>query len=187
LVRDKYADGEDYFFYVGAVQPRKNVHRLIAAFDQFKATTKSTKKLLIGGRFAWQTGEVKTAYDKAIHQKDIVFLGYLQNEEVPLLMGAAFALTYVSLFEGFGLPLVEAMNTGIPFITADVSSMPEVAGKAGLLVDPFSETAITEAMQQLERDSVLYQQLINECGKQKLKFQWATAAAKVYALLKEIV
>jgi len=159
---------------------------LISAFDQFKANSNSPKKLLIGGRFAWQTGEVKSAYDQAVNKEDIVFLGYLQNEEVPLLMGAAFALTYVSLFEGFGLPLVEAMNTGIPFITSNISSMPEVAGKAGLLVDPYSEAAITSALQQLESDEALYQQLINECGKQKVKFQWATAAESVYALLKEM-
>ncbi|MFK7808939.1 MAG: glycosyltransferase family 4 protein, partial [Saprospiraceae bacterium] len=145
-IRNQYADGQQYFFYVGAVQPRKNVHRLISAFDQFKEKTKSPMKLLIGGRFAWQTGEVTTAYNNATHQSDIEFLGYLSNEEVPKLMGAAYALTYVSLFEGFGLPLVEAMNCEVPFITSDCSSMPEVAGEAGLLVDPYDENKIVEAL-----------------------------------------
>jgi len=186
-IRKKYAGGQEYFFYVGAVHPRKNVHRLIAAFDQFKTNTKSKKKLLIGGRFAWKTGAVKSAYDNAIHQEDIVFLGYLKNEEVPKLMGAAFALTYVSLFEGFGLPLVEAMNCGVPFITSNCSSMPEVAGDAGMLVSPESIPEIYQALQELEENKALYQQLINNGRKQQLKFSWELASEQVYDLLIALV
>ena len=183
LTREKYADGQEYFFYVGAVQPRKNVHRLIAAFDQFKIESGSPMKLLIGGRFAWQTGEVKSAYDSAQHKTDITFLGYLDNEEVPKLMGAAYALTYVSLFEGFGLPLVEAMNCGVPFITSNCSSMPEVAGDAGLLVNPESVEELTAALLKISTDEALYQQLIHNCGKRKVQFSWEKAARSVYEKL----
>jgi len=186
-IRKKYTEGEEYFFYVGAVHPRKNVHRLITAFDQFKTNTSSKKKLLIGGRFAWKTGDVKLAYDNAKHKEDIVFLGYLKNEEVPELMGAAFALTYVSLFEGFGLPLVEAMNCGVPFITSNCSSMPEVAGEAGMLVNPESVLEISQALQKIESDKTLYQQLINNGEKQKLNFSWELAAQQVYDLMVELV
>ena len=187
LIQEKYAEGQEYFFYVGAVHPRKNVHRLISAFDQFKSNTKSKKKLLIGGRFAWKTGEVKLAYDNAIHQEDILFLGYLKNEEVPRLMGAAYALTYVSLFEGFGLPLVEAMNCGVPFITSNCSSMPEVAGDAGMLVSPESLSEITQALERIESDKALYQQLVYNGKKQKLAFSWKVAAKRVYALMYDLV
>ena len=186
-IQKQYADGQEYFFYVGAVHPRKNVHRLITAFDQFKTKTKSKKKLLIGGRFAWKTGEVKLAYDNASHQDDIVFLGYLKNEEVPKLMGAAYALTYVSLFEGFGLPLVEAMNCGVPIISSDCSSMPEVAGDAGILVNPDSVAEIAQAIQRIEEDKVLYQQLVYNCEKQKLAFSWELAAKQVYDLMLDLV
>jgi len=185
-IREKYAAGEDYFFYVGAVHPRKNVHRLIAAFDQFKTNTNSNKKLLIGGRFAWKTGEVKSAYDNAVHKADILFLGYLKNEEVPQLMGAAFALTYVSLFEGFGLPLVEAMNCGVPLISSNSSSMPEVTGDAGMLVNPESVLEISQALQTIESDKVLYQQLIHNGEKQKRMFSWELAAQQIYRLMLEL-
>lgn len=186
-IRKKYADGESYFFYVGAVHPRKNVHRLITAFDQYKTNTKSKKKLLIGGRFAWKTGVVKSAYDQANHKSDILFLGYLKNEEVPLLMGAAFALTYVSSFEGFGLPLVEAMNCGVPLITSNCTSMPEVAGDAAMLVSPESVLEISQALQKMDEDKALYQQLINNGEKRKKLFRWDFAAQQIYKLMVELV
>jgi glycosyltransferase involved in cell wall biosynthesis len=185
-VKNQYTAGADYFFYVGAVQPRKNIHRLMEAFDQFKTKTKAPLKLLIGGRFAWQTGEVTTAYHNATHKSDIVFLGYLDNEEVPRLMGAAYALTYVSLFEGFGLPLVEAMNCGVPFITSNGSSMTEVAGRAGLLVDPFDVGSIVKALLEIYENKIRYAELI-EMGKlEKERFSWTRAAERVYDLLNDL-
>ena len=185
-VRKKYAEGQPYFFYVGAVQPRKNIHRLIEAFDIFKQITGVSFKLLIAGRFAWQTGPVKTAYTKAVHQKDIVFLGYVPDEDLPLLMGAAFALTYISLFEGFGLPLVEAMQCNIPIITSEISSMPEVAGNAALLVDPASTDTVVQAMQQLYEDENLYRQLVEAGELQRRKFSWDMAAESIYTILKNV-
>ena len=104
-IRKEYADGEPYFFYVGAVHPRKNVHRLIAAFDRFKKRTNSSVKLLIAGRFGWQTGPVKTAYEQARFKDDIVFLGFVEDKELPRLMGASLALTYVSPFIELALAL----------------------------------------------------------------------------------
>ncbi len=186
-VRQQYAGGQPYFFYVGAIQPRKNVHRLIGAFDRFKEQTGSPMKLLIGGRLAWQTGEVTHAYNNAVHKLDISFLGYLNHEEVPRLMGAAFALTYVSLFEGFGLPLVEAMYCEVPFITADVSSMPEVAGSAGLLVPPHDVEAIGEAMVRLYNDPDLYRQLLESGREERGRFRWDSAAEQAFQVLNSII
>ncbi|MFT4666534.1 MAG: glycosyltransferase involved in cell wall biosynthesis [Polaribacter sp.] len=182
-VREKHANGQEYFFYVGAVQPRKNVHRLISAFDLFKEKTKAPIKLLIGGRFAWQTGDVSDAYNNAIHKSDVHFLGYLSNEEVPKLMGAAYALTYVSLFEGFGLPLVEAMNCEVPFITSNCSSMPEVAGKAGILVDPYELDNITNALLDIYNNKKRYADLVENGKIERERFSWAGAAEQVYQLL----
>jgi len=182
-VRRKYADGMPYFFYVGAVHPRKNVHRLIAAFDRFREATGSPMRLLIGGRFAWQTGEVRTAFEAAKHNKDIRFLGYLSDDELPELTASAFACTYVSLLEGFGVPLLEAMNCDVPIITSNASSMPEVAGKAGLLVDPYSVGEIANAMQRICQEDALYEQLV-ACGReQRQRFSWDRAAAVVYGSL----
>lgn len=178
-IRTQYAEGQAYFFYIGSINPRKNVHRLIMAFDQFKQQSSSSIKLLIGGRFGWQTGEVKTAYEAAQHQKDIVFLGYVSDQELPRLTGAALALTYVSLFEGFGVPLLEAMKCGVPVITSEVSSMPEVVGEAGLLVNPYSVEDIAEKMEIILKKKELRKALIEKGKLQAQKFSWDIATDAV--------
>ena len=180
-------EGGDFFLFVGAVHPRKNVHRLIAAFDVFKKQTFSPLKLVICGRFAWQTGLVKTAFDKAIHKKDIIFTGYVPDEDVPKLTASAYAIVYTSLFEGFGLPILEAMNCDVPVITSNVSSMPEVAGDAALLVNPESVSEIAEAMQLLIENVKLRQGLINRGRLQRQKFSWDKTAAIIYQNLLKIV
>jgi len=180
----KYSKGQAYFFYIGAVHPRKNIHRVITAFDQFKKSTNASTKLLIAGRFAWQTGVVKDAYDQANFKADIKFLNYVADEEVPLLMGSALGFVYVSLFEGFGIPLLEAMNCEVPIITADVSSMPEVVGDAAISVSPESIKAIQNAMIEIYAQPKKRDSLINAGKKQKEQFSWDQTANKLMNSLK---
>lgn len=179
-IQKQFSEGKNYFFYIGAVHPRKNVHRLIAAFNDFKERTKSNFKLLIAGRFSWQTGEVKSAYDHSEHQSDIDFLGYVEDALLPKLMGSAFALTYVSTFEGFGVPLLEAMHCEIPIITSERSSMSEVVGKAAILANPFEIDGISSAMQQIVEDADLRRQLIDRGKKQRQKYSWQKATDVIY-------
>lgn len=186
VVKEQFSQGKDYFFYVGAIHPRKNVHRLIEAFDQFKSHTGSDLKLLLAGRFAWKTGAVKDAYDQALHKEDIQFLGYISEEELTQLMGAAFALTYVSNFEGFGIPLLEAMHCDVPVITANVSSMPEVVGEAGLTVNPSDIMAICQAMKTLFQDDNLRQSLVAKAQEQRNKFTWERAAITCYDAISDV-
>ncbi len=178
LIRDKHSGGVPYFFYVGAVHPRKNVDRLIRAFGLFKQNTNAPEKLLITGRLAWQTEAVKLAWEQSPHQQDIIFLGYV--DDLGVLMAAAKALVYVSLFEGFGLPILEAMHCDVPVITANLSSMPEVAGDAALLVDPLSETEIASAMQLIGQDEEKRRSLIDKGQKQRQKFSWDKAAEQIW-------
>ncbi|MEM9847695.1 MAG: glycosyltransferase family 1 protein [Bacteroidota bacterium] len=185
-IRAEYSEGKEYFFYVGAVHPRKNVHRLIAAFDQFKQQTKSDTQLLIAGRFSWQTGAVKTAYDLAKYQAAIHFLGYVSDDLLPQLMGSALAITYISTFEGFGVPLLEAMHCEVPIITANVSSMPEVAGEAALLVDPFQVDAIAAAMCTLQADKQIRENLVARAKSQRKLFSWESAAQVVYEACEKV-
>ena len=179
-VREKYAGGQPYFFYVGAVHPRKNVHRLIAAFDRFKNETGATAKLLIAGRFTWKAGAVQDAFRSAKHRQDIDFLGFVDDKTLAKLMAAALACTYVSLFEGFGVPILEAMHCDVPVITSSVSSMPEVAGEAGLLVNPESIEEIAAAMQQIWENEHLRNELILKGKQQRQLFNWQKAADIVY-------
>lgn len=186
LTKNKFSEGKDYFFFVGAVHPRKNVHRLISAFDAFKQRTNSDKKLLIAGRFAWQTGVVKTAFDQAVHQKDIHFLGYVPETELPALMASAFALTWVSLFEGFGIPLLEAMHCDVPIITSNVTAMPEVVGDAAICVSPTDIDAISAAIQMLDEDNALRQKLIENARVRQQHFDWNISAQTIWNSLVKI-
>lgn len=181
-VRQQYSYGEAYFLYWGALQPRKNIDRMIQAFDQFKARSGASVKLLIGGRKAWQTEAFERAWQASPFQTDIIFTGYLPEKELFRLVGAAHALVYVSLFEGFGLPLVEAMHAEIPILTSHSTSLPEVAGNAALLVDPTNIEAIAEGMFRLYANPDLCADLVEKGRQQRKKFDWNQAAALLGAM-----
>ncbi|HNE30488.1 MAG TPA: glycosyltransferase family 1 protein [Saprospiraceae bacterium] len=182
-VRSKYANGEHYFFYAGAIHPRKNIPRLIRAFDQFKKSSGSPQKLLLAGRFAWQTGEVRTAVESSEYRQDIVLLGYVDDQTLPLLLGASTALVYVSQSEGFGLPVLEAFHAEAPVITSNVTALPEVAGDAAMLVDPMSEHEIAAAMVQIVSEPGLGERLVEKGRMQRKQFDWDVAAEKIYQIL----
>lgn len=179
-VRARYSEGQDYFFYLGSVHPRKNVARLIQAFDHFKTLTQAPTQLLVGGRLAWQTGAIQQALASAHHRKDIQLLGYLDDHELARVLGAAMALTYPSLFEGFGVPLLEAMHAEVPILTSLTSSMPEVVGKAAILVDPTRVEALANGMQVLYESPAKRRALIQAGKKQRQKFSWQRAAAIIW-------
>ncbi len=176
LIREKYSSGHPYFLYLGAVHPRKNIHRLIRAFDRFKAETGAPVKLLIGGRFTWQTGIIRSAWEAAEYKKDILFMGYVPETELPKLTAAALALTYVSLFEGFGVPLLEAMHCDTPVLTSNVSSLPEVAGDAALKVAPENTDEIASALKRLYEDAPLRASLVEAGRRRRTHYSWDAAA-----------
>lgn len=186
-VREKYAGGHPYFFYLGAIHPRKNVARLIRAYDQFKEQTGSSTRLLLAGRLAWQTGAVQEALESSRFRDQISLLGYLAEEELQPLLGAARALTYVSLFEGFGVPLLEAMWTETPILTAKISSMPEVVGAAAVLVDPHSVEDMVMGLRKLDENPDLRKRLVEKGKNQREKFSWQDTTEAIYAALKRIV
>lgn len=178
--KQRFSDGKDYFFYVGAVHPRKNIPQLIKAFDLFKRSHAAEVKLLIGGRFAWQTGAVTDAYERARHKADIEFIGFADDADLPFLTGACLGFVYPSKFEGFGIPVLEAMHAEVPIITSDVSSLPEVAGDAALLVNPDKPVFLKEAMEKLFFDEKLRRNLVEKGKIQRRKFTWEKAAAVVW-------
>jgi glycosyltransferase involved in cell wall biosynthesis len=183
-VREKFAEGKPFFFYAGAIHPRKNIPRLIRAFDLFKKQTSAPAQLLLAGRFAWQTGEVRAAYEQAEHRADVRFLGYVADEDLPRLTAAAQALAYVSLSEGFGLPMLEAMHCDVPVLAAYASCLPEIAGDAALLVNPFSEVEMAEGLKKLWENRAFAQDLVARGRIQRARFSWDAAAEQVYAVLR---
>jgi glycosyltransferase involved in cell wall biosynthesis len=186
IVRRDFSKNQPYFFYTGAIHPRKNIPRLLRAFDQFKAKTNAPHLLLLAGRFAWQTGEVTDTHAAMRHRDDVQFLGYVSETDLPRLTAAATALVYVSLSEGFGLPMLEAMCTDTPVIAANASCLPEIAGEAALLIDPLSESVIAEAMKKVVDDAGFAQKLVEKGKAQREKFDWAIAAEKVYEKLASV-
>jgi glycosyltransferase involved in cell wall biosynthesis len=185
LVWEQYASGESYFLYAGAIHPRKNIARLVRAFDLFKRQSGSRVKLLLVGRFAWKTDDVTQAVESSPFREDLIFTGYVPDETLARLYAAALALTYVSLSEGFGLPMIEAMCCDVPVLAADASCLPEVAGGAALLVDPLSEDAIAKGMSRLATDAALRAELIEKGRARRRAFSWDEAAAQVYDVLKK--
>jgi glycosyltransferase involved in cell wall biosynthesis len=161
------------------LHPRKNVESIINAFVIFKQKTQSECQLLLTGRLAWQFEAILSTYNAAFCKADIHFLGHVEKN-LDKLVGSAYALVYPSFYEGFGLPIIESIACNIPVITSNCSSMPEVCGDAGVLVDPYSVEAIAEAMLLLYNDTNFYQKLQNNCELQAQKFDWTTTADAVY-------
>jgi glycosyltransferase involved in cell wall biosynthesis len=186
-VRAQYSEGQPYFLYVGSIHPRKNVERLLHAFNQFKKTTKAPLKLLIVGRRMGKGSPIEKLLPTLEHAKDIIFLGYLSTDELPKVVGGAYALTYVSLFEGFGIPLLEALYCNVPSITSNTSSMPEVVGDAGLLADPTSMEDIAQQMQNLWQQPQLRQALIEKGKQQRQLFSWEQTAQKLWQSLEMLI
>jgi len=174
--RQNYSEGKPYFLFVGSLHPRKNLINLFTAFDLFKIQTGSSHKLLIAGGRQWWTHELQTSFDKMKYKKDVVFTGRVSDDTLHRLTASAFALTYVSFFEGFGIPIIEAMQSGVPVITSNVTSMPEVAGDAALLANPYDPVTIATAMQQLYYDENLRQSLIGRGFERARLFSWDRSA-----------
>lgn len=179
-VRKKISQGEEYFLFVGALNPRKNVARLLQAFDAFKKQQTSKVKLVIAGARMWKTDDIEAVYNAMQYKEDVVFTGRLGMSELKEVYGAALALAFVPYFEGFGIPIAEAMYCDVPVIAANVTSMPEVVGEAGLLVDPFSVDSIKDAMIRMYKDNNLRNQLVAKGRIQRERFSWDKSAALLW-------
>lgn len=178
-IRDKYTCGKSFFIFVGSLHPRKNLARLFRAFDLFKSKTQSDVKLLIVGEKRWWNGPIAEAYESMRYQAEVIFTGRLSAEDLHKVTASALASVYVSYFEGFGIPILEAFRCDTPVITSNVTSMPEVAQDAALLVDPFSEASIMEAMVKVLDDKVR-ETLIEKGRKRALCFSWNKAAEAIW-------
>jgi glycosyltransferase involved in cell wall biosynthesis len=175
-MKEKYSGGSDYFIFIGALLPRKNLKNLFLAFELFKKHSGLKHKLLIVGARKWWTRELENIFTALEYKDDIVFAGRLCEGDLNAILGGATALTYVSYFEGFGIPILEAFRCGVPVITSDVTSMPEVAGNAALLTDPFKPQSIAEAMQKIASDQQLCEELIRKGDSKQKEFSWDRSA-----------
>lgn len=185
IVKRKYTDGNDYFLFVGLIHKRKNLDNIFKAFDIFKERQNSPIKLVVVGDKKWWAGEIENAYLQMRHRHDVLMLGRQPNEVVYELTAATKAVVYTSLFEGFGLPIVDAFNASVPIITSDISSMPEIAGDAAITVNPYSVEQIAEAMSNLATDENLRQKLIEKGNARKNLFTWDRTADMLWQTIEK--
>jgi glycosyltransferase involved in cell wall biosynthesis len=176
-----------FFFFAGKVKPRKNVHGIVSAFIKFKKRTSSPCKLLVAG-------SAKGEYYERLRQElnengllsEVHFLGYVTSPHLYALYTNALACVYPSLNEGFGMPVLEAMSLGTPVVTSNISSLPEVAGGAALLVDPFDTEDISRAMEKMYEDTSLRADLIQKGHARAKQFSWPKAAKAYLELLRSL-
>lgn len=178
--RKKYTGGCPYFVYVGSLHKRKNIDNMLMAFDAFKATDKHNHKFVIIGEHMFGTNGLNSLLDSMKHKNDVVFTGRLYNEPLSRVVASAEALLLVSFFEGFGIPIIEAMYCDVPVISSNVTSMPEIAGDAGLLVDPHSVEAISQAMNRIVNEKGLRQKLIVNGRVVRQRFSWDQTAQHMW-------
>jgi len=187
LVVEKHTGGKPYFIFIGALNPRKNLVNLLKAFDLFKKDDRLSTQLLIVGEKMFKTNEIFDTYEHMDYKADVVFSGRLNSLELHKALASALALTYVSYFEGFGIPIVEAFYTETPVITSNVTSMPEVAGDAALLVDPFSPEDISLALKKMSENADFRAELIKKGNQRKLKFHWQNTADNLWKSINKTV
>ncbi|MBR4218317.1 MAG: glycosyltransferase family 4 protein [Bacteroidales bacterium] len=186
-VKAEYSSGCDYFLFVGLIHQRKNLANEFRAFDRYKQSDTRNMKFVVVGDKKWWHGEIEDAYLAMAHKEDVIFLGRQPQEALSRLMAAATALVYASFFEGFGIPILEAFNAETAVITSNVTSMPEVAGDAALLVNPHSVDDICAAMTRLAEDETLRQELIAKGREQRQRFSWDRTAAALWQTVEKVL
>ena len=173
-----------FILYLGTLEPRKNVAQLVRAYAALRRNGSDKPKLVIAGAKGWGYADVFAAVEQSGATGDVIFAGYVPQAELPLWYNAADLFVFPSLYEGFGLPVLEAMACGTPSITSNVSSLPEVAGNAALTIAPDDTRALSEAIERALHDAALRTQMRERSLQQAAKFSWREAArqtAEVYA------
>ena len=187
-VQQKYAQGSPFFVFIGTIHPRKNLINQLKAFDLFRKQNPDAKHkfLLIGTNWIWRS-EDKETLEQLKFKEDILFLGRVYDEQLREITAAAEALLFVSVFEGFGIPILEGFYSEIPVITSNVSSMPEIAGDAAICINPFQPQEIADAMTKVVCDTDFRQHLIEKGKEQRSKFSWDKTAALLWESIEKVI
>ncbi|MBR1851252.1 MAG: glycosyltransferase family 4 protein [Bacteroidales bacterium] len=178
--------GQPFFLFVSTILKRKNLHGLLRAFDLYKERTAAPDKLVVVGNRAWWQEPLRSTYETMRHRADVVFIGHADVGYLADIMAAARALVYPSFFEGFGIPIIEAFSAGTPVITSNVTSMPEIAADAALLIDPHSPQSIADAMQLATQPEVAAN-LVAKGHKQVAHYSWERTANLLWQSMMKVL
>jgi glycosyltransferase involved in cell wall biosynthesis len=187
-VRRRYGIDGDYVLAVGSIQPRKNLVRLVRAYSDLHRRRSHDKlpHLVLVGKRAWLYGETLRAVEQSGIASNVIFTGYVPEHDLPALYTGALCFVYPSYFEGFGLPPLEAMQCGAAVVAGDRTSLPEVVGDAGLLVNPFDEDAIGAALASLIDDGELRARLGERGRERAALFNWTDTARRTLQVYEQV-
>lgn len=186
-IRKKYHIKDDYILFVGVLEPRKNIVSILGALSILKQTGKLRgRKLVVAGKTGWLFKEIFKKVQESKLEKDVIFTGFVNEEDLPALYSGALFSVFPSLYEGFGLPVLEAMGCGTPVITSKVSSLPEVVGDAAILVDPMNIEELAWRMEMLCESSDLREELGKKGLERSKLFSWEKTAQKTLEVYKEL-
>ncbi len=182
----KYGIDGKYYLYLGTLEPRKNISRLVEAYDKAVKKCANLPLLVIAGGKGWLYEEIFRRVEELGLSRRVVFTGYVDDSDVPLLMNGAEAFCFPSLYEGFGMPPLEAMCCGVPVIVSNTSSLPEVTGDCGISVDPYSTDEIAEALIKMTDREFNEAQRIKSVERAKI-FSWEKSAELLKSLAEELI
>jgi len=185
VVKARYGIASEYILFVGTIQPRKNLVRLIEAFANLQTCKLANLQLVIAGKRGWLYEGIFQRVEKLGLEGQVVFMGYVAEQDLPALFSGAKLFAFPSLYEGFGLPILEAMACGTPVVCSNASSLPEVAGDAAILVDPLDVEELAAAMERVLRDKELQAEMIERGFEQAKRFSWEKCAQETLAVLEE--
>ncbi len=182
IVRERYRLPEEFLLFVGTLEPRKNLLRLLEAYA-LALRQSSLPPLVLAGAPGWQHERIRAQARWLGIEEKILFAGYVPREHLPGVYASARALLYPSLYEGFGLPPLEAMGCGTPVLVSNLSAMPEVVGDAGLLVDPFNVPEMAEGIVRVTWDDALRRQVVERGRERALRFRWDESARQTLSVI----
>ena len=186
-IADKFKFKEHYFLFIGTLEPRKNLVRLVEAFNEFlNETGKQNFRLVLAGKKGWKYDKLFTTIKDLNLEDKVIYLGYVSLAEKVYLLKNAYVFVFPSLYEGFGLPILEAMNLGVPIITSNVASIPELVIDNALLIKPEEVESIKKALVRIVKDAELREDLVKKGKGIARNFTWQECAKQTLALYKSL-
>jgi glycosyltransferase involved in cell wall biosynthesis len=186
IVKERYGIAGEYYLYLGTIEPRKNIVRLVEAYADLYQKRKDCPKLVLAGSLGWLYNPILDTINSSVAKEKILLTGYIEDKDVPALISGANAFVFPSIYEGFGMPPLEAMACGVPVIASGTTALKEVISGVGLEVNPYSVEEIENALERIVADTELRKTSVEKGIKKALEFTWEKSASKLLGVYDSI-